>query len=583
MSSVQAHTSPTTPAPPTPTRSFTSHSSNSEKSDGPGRNPAGTDDVAAASELLLSGAKDVREIIRLIQCVVCSRILHGPTILPCGRSICQSCVPATRLRTNISWPATANRLYGFECPFDACGKEHAIGDCSIDILFNKVLDIVATAINQDRETPRASDIATHVTVQDHWEVAGVSTLSEKGSVSQVIMGGRIVSTYTLAETGKLGYGCEASYAAVGTTEEEVTQNDVTSFNSLKEAVRMEMDCQICYALLLDPLTTTCGHTFCRNCLHRTLGSSEHCPICRRALSIQPQVLAGSSPSNERLTKMINGFWADTVAIRSLAVRAELQAELAGDFDVPLFVCTLSFPAMPTFLHVFEPRYRRMIRRAMEGDRTFGMVLGTSTAQSDGRNFCEIGTLLRIINIEFFPDGRSLLESVGVSRFKVTRHGALDGYIVGKIEKIDDISLAEEEELEVTETMRGRGVQDFVSSIARAPSAPPAVGTLQQQEEASSETSILTTQDLETKATRELLDIGITFCSRMRSQSVSWLTARVLAVFGDCPNDPALFPWWFASVLPVSDEEKYRLLGTSSVRQRLKICCQWIIEWESSRW
>lgn len=582
MSSVQAHTSPAVPAPSPPSRSLTSDSSHSEKSEGPGRNPAGTDDVAAAAELLFNGYKDVREIIRLVQCGVCSRILHSPTILPCGRSLCQSCVPATRLRTNISWPATANRLYGFECPFEGCGKEHAIGDCSIDILFNKVLDIIQVAVNQDWKTRQPSEISTYITVQDHWEVAGVSALGEKDRISQVLEGGRIASTYALAETGKLGYGCEVTYTAVGATEEQVTQIDVAAFTSLKEAVRTEMDCQICYALLLDPITTTCGHTFCRNCLHRTLSTSEHCPICRRALSLQPKVLADSSPSNERLTKMINGFWADAVAVRSLAVRAELQAELAGDFDIPLFVCTLSFPAMPTFLHVFEPRYRRMIRRAMEGDRTFGMVLGTSTPQPDDRNFYEIGTLLRIVNIEFFPDGRSLLESVGVSRFKVTRHGAVDGYVVGKIEKLDDVSLAEEEETEVRETMRGQGIRDFTSS-SHAQSTATDPGSPHQQAEASSLTSILTTQDLETKSTRELLDIGIAFCTRMRSQSVSWLTARVLAVFGDCPSDPATFPWWFASVLPVSDEEKYRLLATTSVRQRLKICCHWIVEWESSRW
>ncbi|KAK6064312.1 ATP-dependent protease la domain-containing protein [Seiridium cupressi] len=494
MSSVQAQTSPTVPAPSTPSRSLTSHSSHSEKSDDPGRNPAGTEDVAAASGLLLSGSKDVREIIRLVQC-------------------------------------------------------------------------------------GTSNASVYITVQNQWEVAGLSTLEEKETVPQLFKGGRIVSTYSMAETGRLGYGCEVTYTAVGVTDEEVTAIDLPAFESLKESVRTEMDCQICYALFLDPLTTACGHTFCRNCLHRTLGNSEHCPICRRVLCIQPQVHAGSAPSNERLTKMINGFWADTIAVRAQNVRVELQAELAGDFDIPIFVCTLSFPAMPTFLHVFEPRYRRMIRRAMEGDRTFGMVLGTTATNANSRNFHEVGTLLRIINIEFFPDGRSLLESVGVSRFKVIRHGNLDGYIVGKVEKIDDVSLADEEAMEISETMSGQGVQEFIQPTRGETPAALDPASPQQLEEAST----LTVEDLETKSTRELLDIGVGFVNKMRARSVSWLAARVLAVFGECPNDPVVFPWWFASVLPVSDEEKYRLLGTSSVRQRMKICCRWIVEWESSRW
>jgi Lon protease-like protein len=454
-----------------------------------------------------------------------------------------------------------------------------VGDCSVDVTMNKVLDVVRTVLTQDREASSARNVSTYITIQDRWTVAGLSTLKEKGPLSQVVKGGRIVSTYTLAENGKLGYTCEVTYEAVGATEEEVSEIDVAAFTSLKELVRTEVDCQICYALFLDPLTTACGHTFCRNCLHRTLGNSEHCPICRRALSIQPQVHSGSAPSNQRLSRMINGFWADIVAVRAQTVRAELQAELVGDFDIPIFVCTLSFPAMPTFLHVFEPRYRRMVRRAMEGDRTFGMVLGSAATTDNGRNFCEIGTLLRIVNIEYFPDGRSLLESVGVSRFRVTRHGILDGYVVGKIEKIDDVSLADEEAMESSETMRGRGVQDFIQDGRRdatTASVPVTPNLLE-------ESSTLTVEDLEAKSTRELLDMGVAFVSRMRAQSVSWLTARVLAVFGECPNDPARFPWWFASVLPVSDEEKYRLLGTSSVRERMKICCRWIVEWESSRW
>ena len=85
------------------------------------------------------------------------------------------------------------------------------------------------------------------------------------------------------------------------------------------------------------------------------------------------------------------------------------------------------------------------------------------------------------------------------------------------------------------------------------------------------------------STRELVEFGVDFVRRMRAQSVAWLTARVLAIYGECPTYPATFPWWLASILPVKDEEKYKLLGTSSVRERLKMCCKWIIEWESNRW
>ncbi|KAK8915536.1 hypothetical protein VCV18_010233 [Metarhizium anisopliae] len=94
---------------------------------------------------------------------------------------------------------------------------------------------------------------------------------------------------------------------------------------------------------------------------------------------------------------------------------------------------------------------------------------------------------------------------------------------------------------------------------------------------------MTASDLQAMSTQNLMSYATAFVSRMRGQSVPWLTARMFGIYGECPSDPAVFPWWFASMLPVKDLEKYRLLGTSSVRERLKICCVWILEWETTRW
>lgn len=42
-------------------------------------------------------------------------------------------------------------------------------------------------------------------------------------------------------------------------------------------------------------------------------------------------------------------------------------------DIPIFVCTVAYPGMPCPLHIFEPRYRLMMRRCIEtGTRKFGM-------------------------------------------------------------------------------------------------------------------------------------------------------------------------------------------------------------------
>jgi Lon protease-like protein len=43
------------------------------------------------------------------------------------------------------------------------------------------------------------------------------------------------------------------------------------------------------------------------------------------------------------------------------------------FEIPIFVCVLALPHCTCPLHVFEPRYRLMMRRTNETQsRTFGM-------------------------------------------------------------------------------------------------------------------------------------------------------------------------------------------------------------------
>lgn len=46
----------------------------------------------------------------------------------------------------------------------------------------------------------------------------------------------------------------------------------------------DLECNICYSLLYQPVTTTCGHTFCRECLQRGLDYRPECPCCRRSLN-----------------------------------------------------------------------------------------------------------------------------------------------------------------------------------------------------------------------------------------------------------------------------------------------------------
>ncbi|ROT42797.1 hypothetical protein SODALDRAFT_375060 [Sodiomyces alkalinus F11] len=514
-------------------------------------------------------ADQIRGIVRLIQCKECFYPLREPVTLPCGRSLCRSCLPESRTREHITYPALPSRLQGFSCPFPECGREHAVGDCSTDVVLSKVIDHFKDVMDRAKAVAATGEVTTHVMSKDPWVVAGVGSLAEHKIRSRVVPGGRLLATYSMVEAGELEYETEASYCETSSAGEEAAlRADHVLFTMVKEIIRTEMDCQICYAIFHDPITTVCGHTFCRRCLHRVLDHALLCPICRRGLSISPLLHRQSCPPNHCLSKIIDVFWPDAVEARENALLSEV---LNGhrDFDIPLFICTLAFPLMPTFLHIFEPLYRLMIRRALEGNRMFGMVPPSLPHRANDMPFMPCGTVLRIVNAEYFEDGRSLIETVGVSRFRVLRHGILEGgYTAAKTERIDDVSVAEEEDREVAETQSriGSTVEDSLSEPTRGPN-----------------TAGLTyaAESLDRMPTRQLLDFAIAFVRRMQQKSVPWLANRILAIYGECPDDGARFPWWFASILPVKDAEKYRLLETTSVRERLKICCHWAIEWEST--
>ncbi|KJZ73246.1 hypothetical protein HIM_07443 [Hirsutella minnesotensis 3608] len=531
-----------------------------------------------------------RDIVRIFQCQQCSNPYRNAVTLSCGRSICKTCLPETHARTSITYPALPDRVQAFQCPFPACNKEHVLDDCGLDVILNKVAKVVEGTLEaytvdavQLRQSTGIVFDATHRDSDGHQKQA------------KTIRGTKLVATWALAVEGGLRFDAEITYqelppSSPGKMHDE---QDVRVLDKMQQAMRTEMDCQVCYALFYDPLTTGCGHTFCRPCLHRILDHSRYCPICRRKLAINPLLKRNICPSNDRITNIIETFWRDELEVREEAVAAERAARHQG-LEVPLFVCTLSFPMMPTFLHIFEPRYRLMIRRALEGDRTFGMVLPKRPRHSGDTPFHELGTLLRIVNAQFYPDGRSLIETVGLSRFRVLQHGQLDGYTVGRTERVDDVSWEEEEAVEAAEVGYDNGVgsdeegnhrsvplrqrmnirtRSYSSLSGGTPFSPPQIGDDSPQ----------TAADLDTLTTRSLMQFAIGFVTRMRDQSVPWLTERMLAIYGECPDDPAAFPWWFASTLPVKDLEKYKLLGTSSVRDRLKICCAWILEMERVRW
>jgi len=91
--------------------------------------------------------------------------------------------------------------------------------------------------------------------------------------------------------------------------------------------------------------------------------------------------------------------------------------------IPIFPLsgTVLMPGEVLPLHIFEPRYRAMVRDALAGHKVIGMVqaLPASPGEDSGlARVCEVGCLGLIAQHEELPDGRFLLWLLGLERFHI---------------------------------------------------------------------------------------------------------------------------------------------------------------------
>jgi Lon protease-like protein len=107
-------------------------------------------------------------------------------------------------------------------------------------------------------------------------------------------------------------------------------------------------------------------------------------------------------------------------------------------ELPMFpLGTVLFPSMMLPLHVFEPRYRALARRCVDGDGELGVVLierGSEVGGGDTRS--HVGTRARLLQAAELDDGRWVLGLVGVERIRVDRWLPDDPYPRAEVTSFD---------------------------------------------------------------------------------------------------------------------------------------------------
>jgi Lon protease-like protein len=82
--------------------------------------------------------------------------------------------------------------------------------------------------------------------------------------------------------------------------------------------------------------------------------------------------------------------------------------------LPLFPLDLVLlPGVPVPLHIFEPRYKEMIKECLDQNRHFGIV------RAKEEEFAKIGCTAEILNVlKTYPDGRMNILAEGQKRFEI---------------------------------------------------------------------------------------------------------------------------------------------------------------------
>ena len=104
--------------------------------------------------------------------------------------------------------------------------------------------------------------------------------------------------------------------------------------------------------------------------------------------------------------------------------------------LPLFpLNSVLFPGVPLSLHIFEPRYQKMIDYCLEHDVAFGVVLirkGKEALAPLAEPY-EVGCTARITHTKQLTLGRKNLLTIGEERFKILSTDRSEEYLQARVE------------------------------------------------------------------------------------------------------------------------------------------------------
>lgn len=137
----------------------------------------------------------------------------------------------------------------------------------------------------------------------------------------------------------------------------------------------------------------------------------------------------------------------------------IDLDLPSDFDsvVRLFPLpqTVLFPGIVKTLHIFEPRYRKMMEDCLNSDRliTMAMLYPDQVDEAGNPQIAPVVCVGRVVSEVRLDDGRYNLMLIGIKRALVIRELVMDTpYRMAEVDVLEESSIAAAEEDSLREAL-----------------------------------------------------------------------------------------------------------------------------------
>jgi hypothetical protein len=164
---------------------------------------------------------------------------------------------------------------------------------------------------------------------------------------------------------------------------------------------------------------------------------------------------------------------------------------------------------------------------------------------------EYGTMLEIRSVQMLADGRSMVETWGIHRFRILERGTLDGYMVGRVERIDDYEEELDDSTDDTDYTISHDVTTENAVVPSSSSSRPrgalAAMTSTVRRVARGGSSYMPMPRPRPPSNEELMETCKAFLAQMRAGTAPWVVQRLNNTYGPMPEDASSFSFWVALV------------------------------------